>query len=147
MPLPCQRFPLALPILLIATSAGATATLTCDIDDRNAEISLQGNMGRDVAAVQITAGAIKLKPVRGAGDGIEFPVEGEHLIQQWAHGNELRLGIQTAEVKGMSVYLAIIAQKTKSGDGDSYRGRYMLKVQGNQTTRELKGRIRGCEAG
>ncbi len=145
------RASLLAPLLLALASvpAGATATLTCEADDRNLAFNLIGNIGQSAAAVlQVTGGSIKLKAVRGKNDEIEFDLQATHLVQQWVFEKELRIGILTAENKDISLYLAIVAQRIKSGDeGDRYKGRYVLKVQGPKGTSELKGLIKGCEAG
>ena len=135
--------------LTAALPAAATATLTCEAEDRTVAFSLQGNIGRGAGAVlQITSGSIRLKAVRGKYEAIEFEIEPAQLVQQWVFEKELRIGIQSAEKQEMSLYLAIIAQQMKSsGDGDRYQGRYVLKIQGPKGTSELKGRINNCEAG
>jgi hypothetical protein len=134
--------------ILSGLSVGATATLTCDGDDRRVAFSLQGNVGRGpTAAIQITNASIKLKTPAGVTSDMEFDLESGQLIQQWLFEKELRLGIQTGEKSGTSVYLAIIAQQAKSGDdGEVYRGRYVLTVMGPKGT-TLRGRIKDCRAG
>jgi hypothetical protein len=61
----------------------------------------------------------------------------------------LRIGITTDDVRDISVFLAIIAEQAKSaaGDMDRYRGSYVLKVRGPKGETEVKGKIKGCEAG
>lgn len=140
----------ALPFLAFGVGpAGATATLTCEAADRNVEFSLQDNVGRGAGAVvQITSGDVKVKAVRGKTDEATFTVKSAHLIQQWLFDKELRLGVQTAEKNDATVYLAIIARQVKGNDeGDRYRVRYVLKLQGPKGTLELRGRIKDCEAG
>jgi hypothetical protein len=134
--------------LLSTVAACATATLTCDADDRQVTFSLQGNIGRDdAAAVQVTSASITLKKTRERAEIASSP-ETFQLVQQWAFEKELRIGIQATAPNDVSLYLAIVAQRTKSGDeGDRYAGRYLLKVRDAKGTSEIKGRIKDCEAG
>jgi hypothetical protein len=148
MTLPRIAIPLASLWLLSTVAASATATLTCDADDRQVAFSLQGNIGRDDAAVlQVTSGSITLKASRGRPE-ISVSLETSNLVQQWVFDRELRIGLQATGPNDISVYLAVVAQRTKSGDeGDRYGGRYVLKVRDAKGAAEIKGRIAGCEAG
>lgn len=147
---PLRAALLLTPLLALTTlPAAATASLTCDANDRNVEFSLLGNVGQSIGAnLQLTNGSIKLKAVRGKNDEIEFDLEGAHLVQQWVFEKELRIGVMTAEKNDVTLYLAIVAQQVKSNDeGDRYQGRYVLKVQSPKGTSDLKGRIKDCVAG
>ena len=63
-----------------AAPAGATATLTCNAEDRNLRFDLIGNIGSgDGASVQAIEGTIKLRAVRGKFDAIEFKVGPGHI--------------------------------------------------------------------
>ena len=140
---------LGLPILLAATPAKATASLTCNAADRNVSFDLLANMSSsDGGSIQLIGGTIRLKAVRGKFEATEFKIESAHIAGQWNFGKELRLGIASDEVRDISVYLAIIAELTKGGDDmDHYRGGYVLKVRGPKGETELKGKIKGCDAG
>ena len=141
---------LALPLLLAVTPAKATASLTCDADDRNMSFDLLANMGSgDGGSIQLIGGTIKLKAVRGKFETTEFKIEPGHIAGQWSFGKELRIGIASDDVGGVSVYLAIIAEQVKSGAGDMdrYRGGYVLKVRGPKGETEIKGKIKSCDAG
>lgn len=145
-----RRSLLILPLMtLAALPAQATATLTCEASDRVVTLSLQGNIGRDAGAVvQVTSGSLQVKAVRGQHDTVVLTLEPAHLAQQWAFEKELRLGLTAETKQDVTVYLAIIAQRTKSSDlGDRYQGRYVLKLTGPKGTSELKGSLKGCEAG
>ena len=136
--------------LAAAVPAGATASLTCEADDRNLRFDLLGNIGSgDGGAIQLIGGEIKLKSVRGKFDAREFKVAPEHLSGQWSFGKELRIGISPESVDEVSVFLAIIATRAKSGDSDldRYRGEYVLKVQGPKGESVLRGRLTNCSAG
>ncbi len=139
--------PVYLLTLLTLLPAAATATLTCEADDRQVAFSLQGNVGRDIAVLQVTSGSITVKQTRERAEITASPATPQ-LVQQWAFEKELRIGIQATAPNDISLYLAIVAQRTKSGDeGDRYAGRYVLKVSDARGTFELKGRIKDCEAG
>ena len=136
--------------LAAAVPAEATASLTCEANDRNLSFDLLGNIGSgDGDRIQLIGGEIKLKSVRGKFDAREFKIAAKHLSGQWSFGKELRIGISPENVDEVSVFLAIIVMRAKSGDSDlgRYRGEYVLKVQGPKGESVLKGRLKGCTAG
>ena len=140
----------AAPALAAPVPAGATASLTCEADDRNLSFDLLGNIGSgDGGAIQLIGGEIKLKSVRGKFDAREFKVAPEHFSGQWSFGKELRIGISPESVDEISVFLAIIAMRAKSGDSDldRYRGEYVLKVQGPKGESIVRGWLKDCSAG
>ena len=141
----------ALPLFRWASApAWATASLTCGANDRNLSLELLGNLGSgDGGAIQLIGGTITLKAVRGKFDATEFKIGSDHIAGQWSFGKELRIGIAPDEVGNVSVFLAIIAEQIKSADGDldRYRGNYVLKVRGPKGESELKGKLKGCDAG
>jgi hypothetical protein len=150
MPSRTVIFPAAILVLLAALGpAHATATLTCSAEDRQVSLELFGNIGSgDGATVQITEGSIKLKPWRGKFDAVEFKVEPANMAGSWSFGKELRIGISPEPVKDISVYLAIIAERTARGsDIERYRGTYVLKVYGPKGQTELRGRLKDCDDG
>ena len=133
-----------------AVPAGATASLTCEADDRNLSFNLLGNIGSgDGGAIQLIGGEIKLKSVRGKFDARQFKVAPEHMSGQWSFGKELRIGISLGIVEEVSVFLAIIAVRAKNSDSDldRYRGEYVLKVQGPKGESVLRGRLKDCSSG
>ena len=136
--------------LTAAVPAGATASLTCEADDRNLCFDLLGNIGSgEGGAIQLIGGEIKLKSVRGRFDAREFKVASEHISGQWSFGKELRIGISPESVDEVSVFLAIIATRATSGGNDPnrYRGEYVLKVQRPKGESVLRGRLKNCSAG
>jgi hypothetical protein len=132
-----------------AVPAKATASLTCEANDRNLSFDLLANIGSgDGDRIQLIEGEIKLKSVRGKFDAREFRIAAKHLSGQWSFGKELRIGISPESVDEVSVFLAIIA-RANSGDGglSRYRGEYVIKVQGRTDESVLKGRLKNCTAG
>lgn len=148
IPLPRTILAVVLPLVAGVAPAGATATLVCKAEDRNVSLELIGNIGSgDGAAVQAIEGSIKIKPVRGKFDAMEFKVEPGQVAGSWTFGNELRIGLAPEEVREVSIFLAIIAEKTRGGDDMTrWRGHYVLKARNPNGESELKGRLRGCEA-
>ena len=138
------------PLLLAAVApAGATASLTCAADDRNLTFDLLGNIGSgDGGAIQLIGGEITLKSVGGKFDARKFKVAPEHISGKWSFGKELRIGISPESIDEVSVFLAIIAMRAKSGNSDlgRYRGEYVLKVQGPKGESMLRGRLKDCSA-
>ena len=135
---------------MTAVPARAAGSLTCAADDRNLSFDLLGNLGSgDGGAIQLIEGKITLKPVRGKLDAREFKVAPENISGQWSFEKELRIGISPESVDEVSVFLAIIAMRAKSGNSDlgRYRGEYVLKVQGLKGESVLRGRLKDCSAG
>ena len=139
----------AAPAIATAVPAGASASLTCEADDRNLSFDLLGNIGSgDGGTIQLIGGGIKLKSVRGKFDTREFKVAPEHILGKWSFGKELRIGISPDSVDEVSVFLAIIARANSVDSGLSrYRGEYVLKVQGPKGESVLRGRLKDCSAG
>ena len=139
----------AAPALAAAGPAAATASLTCEADDRNLSFDLLGNIGSgDGGSIQQIEGRIKLRSVRGKFDAREFRISPKHLSGQWSFGKELRIGISPESVDEVSVFLAIIARANGAdSDLNRYRGEYVLKVQGPKGESVLKGRLKDCTAG
>jgi hypothetical protein len=103
---------------MVALLRLASASLTCKADDRNLSFDLLGNIGSgDAGAIQLIEGEIKLKSVRGKFDAREFKVAPEHISGKWSFGKELRIGISPESVDEISVFLAVIAMRAKSGRG------------------------------
>ena len=94
-----------------AVPARATASLTCEADDRNLSFDLLGNIGSsDGDRIQLIEGEIKLKPMRGKFHAREFKIAPKHLSGQWSFGKELRIGISPESVDEVSVFLAVVAR-------------------------------------
>ncbi len=132
-----------------AVPAAATASLTCDADDRNLSFELLGNIGSGPgAAIQLTGGSIRLKGRRGQFDAAEFKIEPASLAGQWSFARELRIGIVPEDAGKIGVHLVILAERTRGGDGlDRYRGEYAARVTHPGGETQLKGRIKDCSAG
>jgi hypothetical protein len=141
----------ALALFLGASApAWATASLTCDGNDRNLSFEFLGNVGSgDGGSIQLIGGAIKLKAIRGKFDATEFNIGPAHIAGHWSFGKELRIGIAPDAVGDVSVFLVIIAEQAKSADGDMdrYRGSYVLKVRAPKGESKLKGKLKGCDVG
>ena len=100
------------------------------------------------ASIQVIAGEIKLKALRGKFAATEFKIEPAHLAAQWNLGRELRIGLSPDDVAKVGIYLAVIAERTKSGgDLNRYRGSYIAKVSHAGGETELKGKLKDCSAG
>ena len=131
--------------LAAAVPAKATASLSCEANDRNLSFDLLGNIGSgDGASIQLIEGKIKLKSVPGKFAAREFRIVPKHVAGQWSFGKELRIGISPESVDEVSVFLAVIASEN-GGDSDlsRYRGEYVLKVQGPKGESVLRGKVEG----
>ena len=92
-------------------------------------------------------GQIQIKPaaaVKLASPQITF--DRTHIIQQWDLDDDMRLQIEIGDDAAKeNVNLVIFARlDTKT---EKYSGRYILKITRAGATKELKGRIKQCEAG
>jgi len=134
-------------LMLISAPAFASANVTCQIDDKYIEFELEAIAGRAGPIVQVQVGSIVIKP--GAGVSLSSPkitFDRSHIVQQWDLAGDLRLQIETEDdVAKENVNLVIFA--TLNPKTDKYSGRYVLKISSAGKTKELKGRIKECEAG
>lgn len=141
----------ALPLLLgLGGPAGATASLTCSAKDRNLTFELLGNLGRgDGATVQLIGGEIKVAARPGKYGTLEFKIGPEAIASAWSFGKELRIGIKPEDSGEVSAFLAIIGEEAKGKPDDltRWRGVYVLKLAGPKGEAEIKGRLKGCDAG
>ena len=142
------RFLLGIIFLMsISVPAFASANVTCQIDDRYIEFELEAIAGRAGPIVQVQVGSIVIKPAAGvtlASPKITF--DRTNIVQQWDLGGDLRLQIEAGDDAAKeNVNLVIFA--TLNSKTDKYSGRYVLKISSAGKTKELKGRIKECEAG
>lgn len=132
---------------MTSAPAWASANVSCLIDDAVIRFELEAIAGRTGPITQVQVGKILIKPVAAvklATPQLKF--DHTHIIQQWSLGDEMRLQIEVADEKSrQNVNLVIFARLDKSKD--KYSGRYVLKVTRAGETKELKGRIKECEAG
>lgn len=145
-----QKLGVCLTLILLGCGpSAATASLIRDAKDRNATIELFGNIGSgDGATAQITEGTIKVKAVKGKHGAAEFKVEPGSSAGSWSFGRELRIGVSPEKVGELSVFLAVIAEKTRAKPdyATRWQGRYVLKITGPKGESEIKGRLKSCEA-
>lgn len=127
-----------------AGEAGATAGLTCAIDDANLAFSLFAATNREHGTiVSVTESTLQLKSKTlitvAPGFAGELKVAQDHIMQQWFLERELRIAINIDNEHG-ELLLALIGQ----GKGPRYAGRYTLKVSNAGNSRTATGRIKGC---
>jgi hypothetical protein len=133
--------------LAMSAPAAASATVTCNIDDKFVTFEMQAIAGRSGPITYVQGGTIEIKPaaaVKLTSPRITFDLT--HIVQQWSLGGDMRLQIEigNAEAK-QNVNLVIFAQLNKKTE--KYSGQYILKIAITGKTKELKGRIKECEAG
>ncbi len=133
--------------LAMSAPAAATATVTCDIDDKFVTLEMQAIAGRAGPITQVQVGSIAIKPaakVNLASPQLSF--DHTHIVQQWSLDGDMRLQIEVDDAKAkQNVNLAILARL--DAKTEKYHGRYLLKIWRDGKATELKGRIRDCEAG
>ena len=137
---------LAAWITMIAPAA-ASATVTCDIDDKFVTFAMQAIAGRSGPITYVQGGTIEIKPaanVKLVSPQLSF--DHTHIVQQWSLDSDMRLQIEIGDAAAkQNVNLVILARLDEKTE--KYRGRYILKLTRAGETKELKGRIKECEAG
>jgi hypothetical protein len=133
--------------MMMSAPALATANVSCLIDDTFIRFELEAIAGRTGPITQVQVGQIQIKPaaaVKLASSQITF--DRTHIIQQWDLDDDMRLQIEIGDDAAKeNVNLVIFARLgTKT---EKYAGRYILKITRAGATKELKGRIKQCEAG
>ena len=137
---------LAAWITMIAPAA-ASATVTCDIDDKFVTFAMQAIAGRSGPIRQVHVGTMRIKPaanVKLVSPQLSF--DHSHIVQQWSLDSDMRLQIEIGDAAAkQNVNLVILARLDEKTE--KYGGRYILKLTRAGETKELKGRIKECEAG
>ena len=133
--------------MTMSAPAAASATVTCDIDDKFVTFAMQAIAGRSGPINYVQGGTIDIKPaanVKLVPPQLTF--DRTHIVQQWLLDSDMRLQIEigNAEAK-QSVNLVILARL--DAKTEKYYGRYLLKIWRDGKATELKGRIKDCEAG
>ncbi len=120
--------------------------MSCLIDDAFLKFELEAIAGRSGPIVQVQVGAIEIKPAAAKLKTPQITFDRPQIIQQWMLGKELRLQVEvTDEAANENVDLVILTQFNERQS--KYFGRYVLKISSTGKTKELKGRIKECEAG
>ncbi|MEI7805520.1 MAG: hypothetical protein WCI56_09345 [Hyphomicrobiales bacterium] len=132
--------------LMTAAPALASANVSCLIDDAFLKFELEAIAGRAGPIVQVQVGAIEIKPAAAKLKTPQITFDRPQIIQQWMLGQEMRLQVEvTDEAANENVDLVIFTQFNERQS--KYFGRYVLKISSAGKTKELKGRIKECEAG
>jgi hypothetical protein len=129
----------------LSAPALASANVGCEIDDKFINFSMEAIAGRSGPITQVNVGKISIKPAARlelAGPDISF--DRSHIVQQWIAGDDLRLQI---EVGGNLQTINLIIVARLDAAKDKYFGNYVLTLARAGATKELKGRIKECEAG
>jgi hypothetical protein len=131
---------------MTSVSVFASANVDWSIDDAFIKFEMEAIAGRAAPINLVNVGAIEIKPAAMALASPHITFERTHIVQQWTLGDELRLQVEAGdEAAKQNVNLAIIARL--NGKTDKYSGRYVLRVSRDGKTKELKGRIKECQAG
>jgi hypothetical protein len=145
--LPARAWLCIVAWVMMTAPALATANVSCLIDDAFLKFEMEAIAGRTGPITQVQVGQIQIKPaaaVKLVSPQITF--DRTHIIQQWDLDDEMRLQIEVGDDAAKeNVNLVILARLDKTQD--KYSGRYVLKISRAGETKELKGRIKGCEAG
>lgn len=130
--------------MFAAQPAQATATLTCDIEDKTAKLSLQSVVSRGVGeAISGLNGALEIA-VKGAPDDLRKIVfENAHLTQSWLHGRDLRLRLYRERADNAPHgYVELIIETRRAGKDEEapYAGSYELIVHSLPSANATEGK-------
>jgi hypothetical protein len=133
--------------LALSAPAAASATVTCDIDDKFVTFEMQAIAGRSGPIMQVQVGHIAIKPAAKVNLVLpQLSFDHAHIVQQWSLDGDMRLQIEIGNVEAkQNVNLVILARL--DAKTEKYNGRYLLKILRDGKTIELNGRIKNCEAG
>jgi hypothetical protein len=134
-------------MMLMTAPAWATANVSCLIDDAYLRFELEAIAGRDGPITQVQVGKVQIKPaaaVKLLSSQITF--DRSHIIQQWLLGDDMRLQVEVSDDTAKATIILVIVASLKEKQ-DKYFGHYVLKISRAGETKELKGRIKQCEAG
>jgi hypothetical protein len=133
--------------LVMSAPAAASATVTCDIDDKFVTFAMQAIAGRTGPITQVQVGTITIKPAAKVNlVSPQLSFDHSHIVQQWSLDNDMRLQIEVGDATAkQNVNLVILARLNEKTE--KYSGQYVLKIAILGKTKELKGRIKDCEAG
>jgi hypothetical protein len=133
--------------MTMSAPAAASATVTCNIDDKFVTFEMQAIAGRSGPITYVQGGTIAIKPavnVNLVSPQITF--DHTHIVQQWSLDSDMRLQIEIGDAEAkQNVNLVILARLDEKTE--KYRGRYVLKITRAGNTKQLNGRIKQCEAG
>lgn len=108
----------------------ATATLSCDADDRSLKLSVQAVVGHGAGeSLSGFQGELQVL-LKGAPDDLrKLALGAEHLTQHWIYGREVKLRIYRERPDGLQGDVEIVVE-TRAGAADEpeHRGAYVLTV-------------------
>ncbi|MDK9696054.1 MAG: hypothetical protein OEL76_06675 [Siculibacillus sp.] len=119
--------------------AAATATLTCDVEEKSFAFHLQAAVGHEAMTLSGLRGELRLDR-----EGIALDLDSEALMQAWIEGGDLRLRFHIyGEADRPDVDFVVL---TRRRGETAHPGRYRLIIGGGETRRTRRGAI-GCVLG
>ena len=148
-----MRIATGLAAALAATLAGAgpaaaTATLSCEVDDKALALDVQASVAHGMGeALTGFRGEIRVRLKGAPADFGTLVLEPEHLTQSWIHGRDVRLRIYRERSEGAHGAVELVLETRSRGGDTSFVGRYALTVDllrqpgdGAVTTLKAQGR-------
>lgn len=118
-------------LMLPASTAFASGSLDCSIDDKAVSMSVEGIFSHGLGeALMSLNGTLELRGA-GAPDALrKAEIERSHAVQYWLHGQELRLRLYGEKDAGgvNSSFDLAITTRSKSKDAPEFSGTYVLVV-------------------
>jgi hypothetical protein len=132
--------------MTMSAPATASATVTCDIDDKFVTFAMQASAGRDGPITNVQGGTIQINPAAGKLAMRQFTFDRTHIVQQWSFGGDMRLQIEVGD-EAAKEYLNLVILARLDEKTEKYGGRYILRIIRAGVSKVLNGRIRDCESG
>lgn len=131
-----------------AAPAAATATLSCEVDDKSVKLDVQASVAHGMGeALTGFRGEIGVRLKRAPVDLGTLSLDPEHLTHSWIHGREVRLRLFRERGGGAQGSVELVLEtRSRGGDDSSFVGRYSLAVDvlrpgaGEVTTLKAQGR-------
>lgn len=120
--------------LLRPDAAHATATLTCDVEEKGFVVHLQAAVGHEELSLSGFQGELRL-----AREGVSLALDGETPMQAWIEGEDLRLRLHVDAENGRpDVGLVILTRRTGE---TAYAGRYRLTLDDGEMKKIRRGAV------
>ncbi|HEX2555918.1 MAG TPA: hypothetical protein VHL98_19635 [Microvirga sp.] len=123
--------PAAILVALVAGAApaGATATLSCEVDDKAVKLDVQASVAHGMGeALSGFRGEIGVRLKGAPADFGTLVLEPEHLTHSWINGREVRLRLYRERGEGAHGAVELVLETRAAGGDTSFVGRYVLTV-------------------
>jgi hypothetical protein len=143
----CGSLLLAGALMIAPAPAHASANIGCMINDKFITFELEAIAGRSGPILQVHQGSIVIKPAAGITPSKpEITFGMPELSQQWIFDGDLKLDIDIYDEKTRE-HVELVIQARLDRTAEKFFGKYLLRVERDQRSKEHRGRIKECVAG